>query len=574
MKKRLLLFFILCIGTVLLPISFSSAQIPAKQIEIKLVRYMPNLPFPYKMKDWKTITTKQDVILYDLNAKGALLPLIWWDDNKVNFPIRSFGIYSYVGSEQRFTKGSDYESLPTMGSVLGASLIGIDKSNQNGIDYVSMCKQFFNRANGVNLIQNGVNQKPGETFWYEIWPGMAFSMVEDLYPQKTDLAELMKVNAETWMVAIESLAKDKEYPDFNFTSFNFDKGIGIYNNQWHEPDAAAGIAWTEYMAWIKFNDQKFQDAAKACMTFLEKRPAKEGVFYEIMMPYGALLAIRMNAELGTEYDELKMLNWCFDGDNSDRDGWGVMCERWGKYDVYGLVGQKKWEQYAFAMNTFSHAAALVPIVKYNPSYSRTIGKWILNLANASRLFYPDEHPKNKQTSAYWVDDPDHVISYEGCRKNLDNGNYFTVFKGVLADEGPYGIGDQVKHQNAATDICPYGSAWVGMLASIVDTTNVEKILKLNCNATDFFGNRRFPTYLLFNPFYEPRTVKLEVGKNSVNIYDLVSKQYLMKNVSGTVDLRLNEDSAVTIMLIPVNVKTSIKGSRLTAGNTVIDFRYR
>ena len=99
------------------------------------------------------------------------------------------------------------------------------------------------------------------------------------------------------------------------------------------------------------------------MTFLQNRPEKEGTFYEIMMPYGAYLAVRMNAELGTAYDELKMFNWCFDGNNSDRDGWGVMCERWNKYDVHGLVGQKKDEQYAFAMNTFSQAAALVPIVK-------------------------------------------------------------------------------------------------------------------------------------------------------------------------------------------------------------------
>lgn len=44
------------------------------------------------------------------------------------------------------------------------------------------------------------------------------------------------------------------------------------------------------------------------------------------------------------------------------------------------------------MNTFSQAAALVPIVKYNPAYASTIGKWMLNLANACRLFYADEHP--------------------------------------------------------------------------------------------------------------------------------------------------------------------------------------
>lgn len=145
---------------------------------------MPNLPFPYKMKDWKAIAAKQDKLLFDFEAKGIGLPLIWWDDDQVNFPIRSFGIPSYVGSKQQEKKESGYESLPTIGSVLGASLIGIDKSNQNGHDFVTMCKQLFNKSNGVNMVMNSVNRMPGNSFWYEIWPGMAFSMLIDEYPEK------------------------------------------------------------------------------------------------------------------------------------------------------------------------------------------------------------------------------------------------------------------------------------------------------------------------------------------------------------------------------------------------------
>jgi hypothetical protein len=547
------------------------SQVPVKQVDIPLVQYMPNLPFPYKMKDWKSIAFNQDKLLYDFNAEARLLPLIWWDDSHVNFPVRSFGIYSYVGSRQEYSKGSDYESLPVIGSVLGASLAGIDKSNQDGHDYVTMCKQFFNRANGVNLVQNNVDRKPGRTFWYEIWPGMAFSMLVDLYPEKEDLAELMKINAETWMIAIEGLSEGRAYPDFNYTSFDFEKGKGHYNGRWKEPDAAAGLAWTEFMNWKKWGEDKFLDATRQCMEFLEQRPAKEGPFYEIMMPFGAYLAIRMNAEMGTGYDEMKMLNWCFDGDNSDRDGWGVMCERWGNYDVHGLVGQKKWEQYAFAMNTFAHAAALTPIVKYNPAYARTIGKYILNLANAARLFYADEHPKNRQTSAHWLGDPQHAICYEGCRRNLDNGNHFFVFKGILADEGPYGVGDQVKRLNSRTDICPYGSAWVGMLASIVDTTNVKKILKLDCNATDFFGNREYPTYLYFNPFYETRTVEMDAGNEPVKIYDLVSGKFIQNGVRGKTEISLEGDQAVVLVLIPDHVRTRVRDNRMFAGDVIIDY---
>lgn len=549
-----------------------SSQVPVKQVSISLVAEMPNMPSPYKMKNWKQVGIKQDKLLYDFNAKGALLPLIWWDDSHVNTRDRSFGLPSYVGSIRQ--QGSNqYESLPVIGSLLGASLLGIDKSNVNGVDYIAMTKHFYNKTNGVNLIMNKGDLKMGNTFWYEIWPGMAFSMLVDQYPLKTDMANIMQANASHWLEVIDGLSVNRAFPDFNFTSYSLEDHKGVYNGKWHEPDAAAGLAWLEFAAWKKSKDVKYLKASQSCMAFLQDRPAKEGPFYEIMMPYGAYLAVRMNAELGTGYDELKMLNWCFDGDNSDRDGWGVIAEKWGDYDVDGLVGQKKEEQYAFAMNTYSHAAALVPIVKYNPAYSKTIGKWILNLANASRLFYADEHPKNRQTSAVWQGDPEHVISYEGLRKDLDHGNDFAIFKGILSDKGPYALGDQVKQYRSMTDICVYGSSWVGMLGAIVDTTNVQGILKLDCNATDFYSSKGLSSYLLYNPFSEVKSVALNVGDKKINVYDRVSKKYLRKNVSGTTNISLEPDVAVSLVLIPSSTKVFKQGNKLIAGSEIVDYSY-
>lgn len=549
------------------------AQKKIKQIPIKLVQYMPNMPRPYKMKGWKAIAVKQDRLLYDFNAKGRFLPLIWWDDSQVNFPIRSFGLPSYVGRGKNSLKGSQYESLPVIGSLVGASLVGIDKSNQNGIDFVTMARQFFNKSNGVNLIENTVDYIPGKTFWYEIWPTMAYAMLVNLYPEKKKMREPLEISANTWIKAIADLSSGRKSPDFNYTAFNFQTGKGVYNKVWREPDAAAGLAWLEYMSWKEFRKKKYLIAAKACMDFLENRPKQKGPYYEIMMPYGTYLAVRMNAELNSSYNELKMLNWCFDGNNSDRDGWGVIAARWGKYDVDGLVGQKKWEHYAFAMNTFSQAAALVPIVKYNQAYAKTVGKWILNLASASRLFYADEHPKNQQSSALWQGDPDHVISYEGLRKNLDDGNHFAVFKGILSDEGPYAIGDQVKTMSSYTDLAIYGSAWVGMLASIVDTTNIRGILKIDCNATDFFSERKFPTYLFYNPYFERKVVRLNVGDRPVDLYDLVSGEVIQKNVSNMVEISLSGNSAKVLVIVPSSTKIKVVGNHLVADGYVIDYKF-
>ena len=50
---------------------------------------------------------------------------------------------------------------------------------------------------------------------------MAYSMLVDLYPQKTEMQEPMKITVDNWYAAIQDLSEGREYPDFNFTAFNF-----------------------------------------------------------------------------------------------------------------------------------------------------------------------------------------------------------------------------------------------------------------------------------------------------------------------------------------------------------------
>lgn len=552
--------------------SGASAQPGTPQTGIALVERMPDLPSPFKIKEWQAIAREQDRLLYDFDARGALFPLGWWDDANYNFKGRAFGIVSYVGQTRNRRASHVYESLPVMGSIIGATLAGIDKSDQQGVDYVSMIRQFYTRRSGLNLIQNSPHRtRTGETFWYEIFPGMAFSMICDLYPENRELSSLMVSNAERWLEAIRALSRGREYPDFDWTGYDFQTGEPRYNGRWREPDAAAGLAWLEYAAWRRSGNDRFLEGALACMRFLEERPAAEGPYYEIMMPYGACLAVRLNAERGTQFDERKMLAWCFDGDNSDRDGWGVVADRWNGYDVHGLVGQKKYEGYAFAMNTFSQIAALVPVVKYNAAYSRTIAKWVLNAVNAARLFYADEHPSDRQTSALWQGDPAHAICYEGLRSSL-RGNRFEPFIGILAPEGPYAVGDHLKNFQSYTDLCPYGSAWSGILAGIVRTTDVEGILQLDCNATDFFGDRTLPHYLVFNPHTGDLTVTITLPETPSDLYDLVSGRYVARNAAGSAQLAMTAGQTLNLVCIPAGVKLRPTEGHLMAGGNIVEYR--
>lgn len=106
----------------------------------------------------------------------------------------------------------------------------------------------------------------------------------------------------------------------------------------------------------------------------------ENPSYELQLPYGTLIAARMNAEQDCSYNIDRLINWCFDWGRTR--GWGAIVGTWGGYDVSGLIGEANdnGDDYAFVMNGFQQAAALAPVAKYDKRYARAIGKWLLNIA--------------------------------------------------------------------------------------------------------------------------------------------------------------------------------------------------
>src|SRR5690606_7964461 len=100
---------------------------------------------------------KFDDLVYDETQTGEYWPLIWMDDSRKNFDQETFGIYTAMGDLRQGPKNNDglfHESLATVGTVLGATLVGIDKSDQNGRNFVSMLKNYFNTENNWNIVMN------------------------------------------------------------------------------------------------------------------------------------------------------------------------------------------------------------------------------------------------------------------------------------------------------------------------------------------------------------------------------------------------------------------------------------
>ena len=372
---------------------------------------MPNLPQPLVIRDWEQVTRDYLDVLLDFDRQGAHFPLVQWMDDEHSM----VAIPSYIGGPRAS------EAVNYLAAVVSGSLVGIDMRNHHGQDWVALGGNFFNSEEGVYV--NRLGREDGAFVLVRhfseclVLPSQR-SVSERPRPRST--GPLFSAQMARRLRRLGGKTDPPSLPNFDHTGFALST-MQPMESGWIEPEAAAGIAWLEYMAWVKYQDPRFLTAADWAIRALVERPDEQSPLYEVLLPYGALAAARMNAERGTDYNVSKLLNQCFDAHARPqaRPGWGVISDQWHGQDVHGLVGSTTdGEGYAFAMNTYQWAGAIVPIARYDSRYARDIGKWMLNLTNASRLFYPNAHDKECQSSHAWsaANDPKAAIAYEGIRK--------------------------------------------------------------------------------------------------------------------------------------------------------------
>ena len=544
----------------------------AAQIVIPSVEALPPLPPVLELRDWKEVARQFSFFVFDPSVQGQFLPLGWWDQRGINFGLDHWAIPAYVG-DHRYGRDGAQEAITVIAAVRSATLVGLDMSRWQGLDLVTMQKEFFNRANGLNLVLNQPSTTTGNSFWYEIYPSILFAILSYQYPQlasakngANDLSmwEILEVVAARWSEALAVLRGKGELPEFSWQAFDFSRMRPVFR-WWREPDAAAGVAWLLYAAYVAFGEPEFLAGAEQALQFLERLVDKEyNPLYEVLLPYGALVAARMNAEHGRNYRVEAFVRWCF-GTSSARPGWGMLSGEWDGYRVDGLIGSSTdHEGYAFSMNTFVWAEPLVPLVRYDPRFARAIGKWLLHAAVNARLFYATSLPPNHQSSAFWAEASRGVIPYEGLRR------WGVVGWDIVS---PYATGDAVRNKWAKTDFSLYSGAHAGVFGGVVAPTNVEGILRLDLLATDYFRAPAYPTYLYYNPYAEEKTVELFLGPEVVEVYDAVRKDFVLRGVQGRAFLSVPADSAMVLVLVPAGKEVVHKEGKLLVNGVVVDWRY-
>lgn len=545
----------------------------AQQVPLSRVEKMATIPQPFGIIDFRQLALDFDRKVFDLEARGPYWPMVWMDHNRSNFDQPVLGLYTAVGDIRQGPQtnaGAFHESLGTMGAVLGATLVGIDKSKQD-FNYVRMLKNYFNRETGWNIMMNNTTPAAGANgggygrdWWYDVYPNLLFYAIYDLYPQEADFDWMARSIAEKFYQADQSLKG-------NYNWSYYDYALMEPKKSWicEQPDVAAGHAWVMYAAYRKFGDAKYLAGAKSALNALVSNTTNPS--YEVLMPFGALMAARLNAEEGASYDVEKLLDWTFDGTAICREGWGTLVGRWNGYDISGIVGSTvDHGGFGFMMNTYDQAWPLTAMVRYDQRFATAIGKWMLNAANASKFFYPENLPAIHQTIPELAAVTRGVIGYEGLIRRTTHPEYETTTRAPVAQgDGPKWIAGNP----AVSQFSVYGSAHVGIFGALIAGTDVPEILRLDLLATDFFRGKAYPSWLYYNPHGEARTVSFTPATSAAtSLYDLVSGQFVARALTGESKIVVPAQGSVVIVEVPATGVLQRRGTKLLVNGVVVDFR--
>lgn len=564
-----------------------TADAQSGQTTVNRIEKMPRIPAPYLMRDWKDVT--RGYIDLTLNPQeGEHMPLSTIGNGGNNYPeYQPLRMDTYVGWNAH---ASGAEAVNVMPAVVSAYITG--NEHRSPYRLAEGVLDFFNKKNKQNVYLNGNTASSGGDWWYDAMPNVYFlqlaaltdDLPADLVREQTDAL------ASQWLKCVCALGGNSYQwtrPYMNYRAFNLysmkplTKGV-------REPESAGSVAWILYHAYLRTHNEDYRRGAELALEYLNSETQNPA--YELQLAYGVQAMALMNAQRGTNFDTERFFTYCFD--RGWLRGWGSIVGNWGGYDMSGLIGEANdgGNDYAFVMNGFQQVGALAPAVKYDKRLARAYARWVLNVANASRYFYPGFLPDDncEQTSLAWsrTYDKESVIPYESIKENY-NGH------------SPLAMGDALKGKWATTNLSLYSGSSVGLMAAVVSTTDVDAILDLNLNATDFTASHpknlptsqpgNFPTHLFYNPYDEPRAVTVNLPEGEWRIYDALTETWLGETSQSSsslpssspagaefvavssFSLALPADEARMLVYVPADAVITTRGRQLFADGKCIDW---
>jgi hypothetical protein len=592
MKRPAIIIISIIMASNLLGMRFVMPQAQVQpgfsQTSISRMDNLSSNPVNYSYVNWRETT--QTYIDFLFNTSGTLStksgattlvqPVSWLatapnvDTYFGETGNRVIAFPSYFGMKNApNTDTSRGEGIAVIAAVLSGSLVGYDMTNyapegsvQAPLDYVKQMVNYYAIHNGEKVVLNNSHSNTGGSWWYELLPSSLFTALASIYLDHPTydgayLEDILLNMARQWYTVVVAAGGSS-------ANFSDRKSYSIRNGTftsggWSEPDAAAGIAFVLYMAYSHFKQMpgyetdtiNFLNGATWCMNFLNN--LSYNPFYEVLIYFAPLIAARMNLEQGTNYSITKMINWTLDGSSAVRGGWGMVNQNWNGFNTQGLMGSlTDGDGYAFIMNTFDAALGFFPLLKYSPNYAKSIGKWILNVSDSTKNYYPVNLPSTHQTCYEWsvTNGTGSFVAYEGLRK---------VNK-INSVHSPAGWGDPLDYNWGPLTDFGYGNNHVGLFAPI-EATNVNRVLRTDLNALDFFQANEFKSYLYYNPYASFQNIEIELFDDEY-LFNVVTGQRVTLTSIGTnrYSFTIGADTAMVNIVLSDNASITFEGGMMLA----------
>lgn len=478
-----------------------------------------------------------------------------------------------------------------------------------------------------------------DEFWYELLPNVLFTIIANEYAdieyveengeKVYYLRDIVTESARNRLTAVIGMGGVNA--DFDHKSFDITLGKPVENSAQRNADSAAGFAYVLYSAYAmnmalpeeerlatEAELEQFRLGAIWSMDYLQRIDFNP--FYEVLVYLAPYLAARLNAEQGTNYNVAKMYNWAF-SDSQVRGGWGMINDNWNGFYTQGLMGSTQdGGGYAFAMNTFDAVMGFVPMVRYDVRFAEDIARWITCASQSAQNFYPQglDYSDDQQINGsvysgeiggyydndvyngfyqsgkwiqmdtepeYWTGEDDakmaSFIPYEGLRryrkKVVYNGhNSNTRASQTDTNYGPYASGDAYTYNwNGHTDYGMYGAAHVGIFASVIEKTNVSRILEIDLNKLDVFGSnvtdsgKEIAFKMYYNPYGSTQTVTVTCADGASLFDTLTKKTVATSSGTGKVSVTMKAGQTMVLAKIPQGETVSNAGGSYTCGGVFL-----
>ena len=566
---------------------FADDSFPNKTVaetKIPFVEKMAKIPKPYIMRDWPEVSRKYYQYLLRPNHKTdgkTLMPVTPKKKKNKSSKIAEFDleIPSYGLGK------ADKEIFTNLSAITGAKMVGIAPQKLAGFDILKTAKQWFDKKHGIYRHRPSLKSPELHSGIYGYWSSVYGVMLADLFPEDKEFLTQVKASTLAFKkIAIGLGCPNK--PNFDTLGFNFDRnGPGGRNEPMNRLGNSPIIAWMNLIGYDLHKDQEMLDNAKSIIKYYSENLGRYELTH-VMAPY---VTARLNAQHNENYDMTPIYStWFGDG---IKEGWKITAGyEYNGITVDGIDGaiHKNGNFLCFTMGSLNGPAWILPALRYDQRYAKSLARYSLNMAVSMRLFQGYKLDWEHQDHKDWKDkyDPEYLLFYEAL---------FSTEPSKERKFKPYATGDPIRlgwgvpkvekkdylqekknwFSKSSNNISFYMGNHIGLLGALCHPTDIPGIVRWDCLKSEWFHPKAYPTLLYHNPHNQAKEISLKLDdqiKEKVDLYDSITGKVLISGAQHGDKLKLNADQAVVLVAIPQNAKLKKLGNKLLANGIVIDYR--